>query len=467
MILLLSWGHLASSYAAIPCNPDEAECKHKYKFSDKTSYISYFSNYDLDHQNSSIKRLLMVIQGNHRDPKNLLKVLSQATAQAQKTKETLIVTPWFKGVDLNGKSDQSETIEPNELFWEVNEWKIGGSSISKPNLSSFQIVDQMITEIVQSKLFPFLGSVVVTGHSAGGQFTQRYAFGSSIDRAVSPISVEYVVANPSSYLYLNELRPNWAGLFPAGGKYPESEFFNSAASDLRFQDPYIRTIKPHLKSEIFATIRNLDSGAECQCRSTPCPYERYKYGLDFKPQDPSHYMCFEKSKQKCNQTRKASDQITFYLSKRVTYILGQLDRLGESDTNEELDRSCSASFEGPDRLTRGTYYNEYLNLFGPHHHRLLFAPQVGHDSLGVYLSYTGQRAVFGGELPEKQFLGPAYQVIQKSSGQPLGVPGSKWIFTKIEGNEYRIQSEKDLRYLEFSNHFPNRATTSEYRITDL
>jgi hypothetical protein len=54
-------------------------------------------------------------------------------------------------------------------------------------------------------LFPNLQKITITGHSDGGQFTQRYATGNRKDGTVSA-SVNYVIANPGSYLYLDNRR---------------------------------------------------------------------------------------------------------------------------------------------------------------------------------------------------------------------------------------------------------------------
>src|SRR5262249_51528255 len=53
--------------------------------------------------------------------------------------------------------------------------------------------------------FPNLKLIVVTGHSAGGQFTHRYAAATHVEKQIR-IPMRYVVANPSTYLYLDETR---------------------------------------------------------------------------------------------------------------------------------------------------------------------------------------------------------------------------------------------------------------------
>ena len=64
----------------------------------------------------------------------------------------------------------------------------------------------LIAEISTPDRHPNLRDIVVAGHSAGGQFVHRYAAGTRIEQdpslAERGIRVRYLVANPSSYLYM-------------------------------------------------------------------------------------------------------------------------------------------------------------------------------------------------------------------------------------------------------------------------
>ena len=88
----------------------------------------------------------------------------------------------------------------------------GGLSLSTglndglPSLSSFEVIDRLID--VSVKQNPNIHRIIILGHSAGGQFVVRYA---AINNQHEPllkkgITVRYIVANPSSYPYLNETR---------------------------------------------------------------------------------------------------------------------------------------------------------------------------------------------------------------------------------------------------------------------
>lgn len=67
------------------------------------------------------------------------------------------------------------------------------------------MIDELVARLRAG--FVNLRSVIIVGHSAGGQMTQRHA------SASSDPSLRFVVMNPGSYLYLSPERPDGAGGF--------------------------------------------------------------------------------------------------------------------------------------------------------------------------------------------------------------------------------------------------------------
>src|SRR6476660_1818860 len=84
-------------------------------------------------------------------------------------------------------------------------WRSGGAAFTG-KLSSFDFMDEILRRLARKEVFPNLKAIVVAGHSAGGQFVIRYEMLNQVhDKLGIPIS--YVVANPSSYAYVDGLRP--------------------------------------------------------------------------------------------------------------------------------------------------------------------------------------------------------------------------------------------------------------------
>ena len=86
-------------------------------------------------------------------------------------------------------------------------------------VTAFGALDALLTRFADAQAFPALKAVVVAGHSAGGQLSQRYAAVARADAALKArgVAVRIVVANPSSYLWFGAERP----YPPAPGACPD------------------------------------------------------------------------------------------------------------------------------------------------------------------------------------------------------------------------------------------------------
>ena len=115
---------------------------------------------------------------------------------------------------------------PNELYWEENgRWLDGENSsltghhrshghhhhhdIAPPaaSLSLFSVLDEMVLALMDKGSYPKLTSVIVIGHSAGGQAVQRYALTSALVPIRAGVAISYIVANPGSVTYPDRRRP--------------------------------------------------------------------------------------------------------------------------------------------------------------------------------------------------------------------------------------------------------------------
>jgi hypothetical protein len=194
------------------------------------------------------------------------------------------------------------------------------------------VYDEIIVKHLASRpLFPNLKEIIVTGHSAGGQFTQRYAVATRVDLnpAVSQLTFRYIVSNLSSYLYLDNAR--WDG--------------SSSHRAYVFRVP-----------------------------STSCSYDDYKYGFD--SLSASHYV---------SQTTR-SDSSARFRQRTVVYLMGEDDTKVDSN----LDTGCAASFQGPNRYQRSRIFFAYIDQrFAPHSHTFVSVAGVGHSSSSIYRSPAG------------------------------------------------------------------------------
>ena len=86
-----------------------------------------------------------------------------------------------------------------------------------PSLSSFDFVDEILRKLANKTMFPNMKAIVVAGHSAGGQFANRYEMSNKIHDTLG-VPITYVVANPSSYAWPDAVRPLAAGRRRSGDR---------------------------------------------------------------------------------------------------------------------------------------------------------------------------------------------------------------------------------------------------------
>lgn len=196
--LFLLWIILGAHAAMseVPCTKGTPECRETVTV--ESQIFSVYRNHGLSTLNPTVQRLVILIHGINRNANEYFEWAMKSAKSANAEQSTLLICPHFK--------NQEDSKELNALFWEDSLWKFGELSVNEgKTFSSFEVVDRILSQVVTSKKFPNLKTLVITGHSAGGQFTSRYAVTSSVPQA-NGLAVSYVIGNPSSYLYLNEMR---------------------------------------------------------------------------------------------------------------------------------------------------------------------------------------------------------------------------------------------------------------------
>jgi pimeloyl-ACP methyl ester carboxylesterase len=147
-----------------------------------------------------------VLHGRLRNADVYFKSALTAQAAAGDTgKATLMIVPQFLArVDI-----EAWRLPPETLHWSLEGWEGGEPAKGPTSASSFDALDAILAKLADPALFPNLKQVAVAGHSGGGQVVQRYAIAGQGEAALTRagIAVRYVVANPSSYAYFDDKRP--------------------------------------------------------------------------------------------------------------------------------------------------------------------------------------------------------------------------------------------------------------------
>lgn len=289
----------------------------------------------LDQNQTDIETLFVVVHGSGR---NVEGYFCSAHAALQNRETTLLIAPW-----LMAPGDESESfVFSNEtLRWAeygpmndgvpfFHTWRHGADAVNAP-ISSYTVLDRILETAASS--LPNLRQIIVTGHSAGGQFTQRWALLSN-SRVWETHAVRAVVANPRSFCFLSSER-----------------FYNGT-----WQVP----------------------------AEEDCPvYNEWEWGLG-----PGDWLVTPYKDQAIVEAGGVEEVIRRYPTRDVVYLAGEQDVIPNGDCQDQL--------QGPFRRARSENFMASLErIYQRPVHRRYVASGIPHDHSLLYQSPEGQQALFG------------------------------------------------------------------------
>jgi len=171
-------------------------------------FLPVHSTHSLEQRDDQVTRAIVVVHGSDRNGDDYFERVVAPTDALGLLNETLVIAPTFQTSDDAPRAD--------EPYWTSGGWKKGhlsSSSGPSPRVSSYAAIDRILEIVLDGGRFPSVDEIVVTGHSAGGQVAHRFAGASRIENG-STASFRYVVANPSTYVYVGPERDGPSGFTP-------------------------------------------------------------------------------------------------------------------------------------------------------------------------------------------------------------------------------------------------------------
>jgi len=303
----------------------------------QSAFVPYYSNRPLTRPAPAVVRLVFSIHSSEYDARQYFENARDAASRREGVlEETLIVAPLLAEESVLGKQ-----IPDGLLYW-LASFARGSSQAAvgpdrrKVSVSSYQVIDDWIAELAASEYLPNIREVVVVGHSAGGQFVQRYAMAGKLQLKDS-ITVRYVASAPSSYAY------------------PSPERYDPKSRRIGIPDGQFLALTP--------------------------AYDNWGYGLQLP------YTYFSDS--------RPEDIAARYAKRHVFYLCGEKD----SDPRDDaLGKGPEAMIQGTHRLERMKNFAEYLKQkYGDNiarTHQFAIVPKVGHYGFGTMTSSDGVRLLF-------------------------------------------------------------------------
>lgn len=138
-----------------------------------------------------IKLLVIVVHGEDRNYDDYWSRMTTAAEMAGVKASTQIVSPQFR-----------ESSSSGFMHWPATDWRHGAND-ARYGVSAFAAMDGLVRRFTDATIYPNLERVVIVGHSAGGQFVQRYALTST---QVPRVPQKLVAGNAGSYAYVTPSR---------------------------------------------------------------------------------------------------------------------------------------------------------------------------------------------------------------------------------------------------------------------
>ena len=316
-----------AAYAA-PCLTATSACTEWIALPGGSWRSLIYRTHSLDTPNENITRALIVIHGTNRDADNYFRTSLAAAFLAGGLDNTAVIVPRIASNDRNCH----DVLAPNEVSYSCagDSWRSGGVSASSDKVTSFDFVDEILRKLARKQAFPNLKAIVVAGHSAGGQFVNRYEMANRVHETLG-VPVSYIVSNPSSYAYPDNTRP-------AG--------------------------------ENGATFRPFSDARNCTT------YNHWPYGFEGRTGYAG---------------KLSDDELKKQLASRpVVYLLGELDILPLGG----FDSSCPAMAQGSTRLARGQAFGKFVNEKLAAKPQILVVSLCGHNARCMFTSDTALPLLF-------------------------------------------------------------------------
>lgn len=329
----------AQSAQAAPCTTATPACTEWVVLGDGPSRSLVYRTFPLTQRNDAVVRALVMVHGAGRDADNYFRTALAAAFLAGALDNTIVIAPRFASRD----GSCQDMLAANEISWSCSgdSWRSGGvqSGGGKPaapgppsgegGWRSYDFADEILRKVARKDVFPNLRAIVFAGHSAGGQFATRYEMANKVHDTLG-VPITYVVANPSSYAYLDATRPSGDG--------PEFRAF----------------------------------GDRRNCTT----YDDWPYGLQ---------------KRTGYAGAIPDEQLKRQLAARPTsYLVGQLDTLPLGG----FDDSCPAMAQGASRLARGQAFGKYVNQKFGAHHTVTVISLCGHNARCMFTAEAALPLLF-------------------------------------------------------------------------
>jgi Ca2+-binding RTX toxin-like protein len=163
--------------------------------------INYDGNINIHGKHPDITKAVIAVHGVSQDSGAYARnAIRSAELSGQEDGTYAVIAPQFMQVEDKNK------ISSDTPYWDGTAWNSGDQSVGRKDISSFDVMNEILEKLADETQFSNLEKVVIAGNSSGGQFVGRYASGGDSPNKIfgSDIDVRYVAMNSKSYMHFDK-----------------------------------------------------------------------------------------------------------------------------------------------------------------------------------------------------------------------------------------------------------------------
>ena len=215
--------------AEYPCVSDALNCLDSINI--EGGSVNLYSSFSLDSVNL-VSGAIIVVHGATRNGDDYFNRMISTIKSVGLEDSIMVIAPQF--------ITEYEKVHSKDWYWNTTSWKWGNQSYmngSQISISSFEVIDYLLSRVANTNKFPNLSKVLITGHSSGSAFTHTFASTKS-NNTFRNLKIDFAVINNQYFLYPDSNRFLNGALFTPN----DCSNYNDWPLGLTDPNPYIENL---------------------------------------------------------------------------------------------------------------------------------------------------------------------------------------------------------------------------------
>ena len=156
--------------------------------------FQFYSSYHIDSL-SNVRGVVISVHGNSRNANDYFDKMISVLASEDLIDQTMVIAPRFITI--------YDRLTESDWYWNSTSWKWGLQSYNSAfgdNVSSFEMMDSLLSRLSNKDRFPLLTNVLITGHSSGAAFAQMYS-ASKYNNTYMGLNIDFASVNNQYFVH--------------------------------------------------------------------------------------------------------------------------------------------------------------------------------------------------------------------------------------------------------------------------